>query len=1051
MTTAQDLVLVAKVSLLLFSFLSVCFWDQALCSPGEGLKQWQKSPTITSHQNKSLYLHTPFPSNFLWGVGTSAYQTEGSWDQGGKGPSIWDHFTHTRGASTGTADTAADSYTRWEEDVKAVKYLGTQTYVFSLSWPRLFPNGVGDPNSEGVAHYQRLISRLQAEGITPVVTLYHWDLPLALQEPYGGWKNDSTVEAFVEYATFCFRTFGGSVKYWLTMHNPYLIAVQGYGTGVHAPGESHDPAATFIVGHNLIRAHAKVWHVYNTHFRPHQNGQVSLTLGSHWIEPFNGESTPASVQLCQKSMEAVIGWFAGPIHGTGDYPASLKDSNRGLIPEFSPEETAFVQGTADFLSLAFGPDTLRMGQRLPLFGQVLSMDLRKVLGWIRLEYDNPAVLVAESDWFTDASVRWEDTLAIYVMRRLLGQVLEAVTYDNAQVFGYTAWSLVDGFEWNFGYTVRRGLFYVDLNGTDLSRVPKTSAKFYRQVVLNNGFSDSESSESIHGEFPCDFQWGVADPVLHIRLHPYSAQFIDPNLYRWNFSGDGSLRPVSGVTLRTRGAQCTDFLSIRRHLQLLETTHVTHYRFALDWSLLLPDGDPSHVDQEALRYYRCFLIELHKLGVKAVVTLYHSSHRSPTLGMPKPLQATGGWLNRSTVEAFEAYATFCFQELSPWVHTWITINEPNRLAELHGSVEEQRRTAHHLLLAHAHVWHVYNDLYRPQHGAQVTFTLHADWVEPANPFLESHQATARRFLLYEVGRFLDPFLAEGGGQHPDEVRGYAEDMVQTPGQAGLSPLPHFTDEEQQKLRGALDFIALNHFTTRLVSPRNSLHRNAQAGSNQHHGCSFFNDPNWHVSYLGQAVVPWGLRKVLKWVKGRYGDARPIVVMASGVDDQASHDDQLRQTYIREYLQEALKARELDGVDLRGLYIWNLQDRRTFHFGLFAPTHYESHPKGSVTTYQEIISHRGFPSGDGGTQESCQQPPPARAYSCSVCTKMSENKPLLFFGLCMLVSAAILSGVLVGTLRRKLSMGRRCAARPMSPQRVTKQHWERFAMQRVVRRL
>lgn len=123
-------------------------------------------------------------------------------------------------------------------------------------------------------------------------------------------------------------------------------------------------------------------------------------------------------------MEAVIGWFAGPMHSTGDYPASLKNSNKGLIPEFSPKEKAFVRGTADFFSLSFGPDTLRMGHRLPLFGQILSMDLRKVLGWIQQEYDNPAVLVAESGWFTDASVREEDTLAIYVIRRLLGQVLE---------------------------------------------------------------------------------------------------------------------------------------------------------------------------------------------------------------------------------------------------------------------------------------------------------------------------------------------------------------------------------------------------------------------------------------------------------------------------------------------------------------------------------------------------------------------------------------------------------------------------------------------------
>lgn len=146
-----------------------------------------------------------------------------------------------------------------------------------------------------------------------------------------------------------------------------------------------------------------------------------------------------------------------------------------------------------------------------------------------------------------------------------------------------------------------------------------------------------------------------------------------------------------------------------------------------------------------------------------------------------------------------------------------------------------------------------------------------------------------------------------------------------------------------------------------------------------------------------------------------------------------------------------AREQDGIDLRGFYVWNLQDRHTFHFGLFAPTHHESHPKGSVKAYREIISHRGFPSGDRGTQRSCQLPI-AQAYSCFLCTKISENKPLLFFGICVFISFVVLAAVLVGLLRRKLCMGgRRRAANPMSPQRITKQRWERFAMQRVVRRM
>ncbi len=243
---------------LFFSLLLlVCGWNKAACSLGEGRTIWQqpKPDPITKVQS---FLHDKFPSGFLWGAGTSAFQTEGAWDEEGKGPSIWDHFTHSAvsaGLATDTADVASDSYARWEEDVEALEYLGVRSYSFSLSWPRLFPDGNarGQPNTAAVKHYMRLIDRLLEKKIEPIVTLYHWDLPQALQERYGGWKNDTLVGLFEEYAEFCFHTFGSRVRYWLTMHNPYLVAVQGYGTGVHAPGETGGPAGSLIVAHNLIR------------------------------------------------------------------------------------------------------------------------------------------------------------------------------------------------------------------------------------------------------------------------------------------------------------------------------------------------------------------------------------------------------------------------------------------------------------------------------------------------------------------------------------------------------------------------------------------------------------------------------------------------------------------------------------------------------------------------------------------------------------------------------------------------------------------------------
>ncbi|KAG1934609.1 klotho [Pimephales promelas] len=956
-----------------------------------------------------------FPSGFLWGVGTSAFPTEGSWDADGKGESVWDRFTHHPRTS--------DSYLQWEEDLKSVQDLGVNFYSFSLSWTRLFPNGdaTENPNPAGVEHYRRLIGRLKELQVEPVVTLFHWDLPQVLQERFGGWLNRSMEDVFADYAAFCFRTFGGEVRYWITMHNPFLLAALGYGTGAHAPGVAGGRADPFIAAHNLIRAHAKAWHVYDQHFRAHQNGKVSITLGSHWVEPHDGKASPENLEHCQKSMEAVIGWFAEPIYGSGDYPESLKASNRGVIPEFTAQQKLSVKGTADFFSLAFDPETLRVAQALARFGQKLTFDLRSVLVWVRLMYGDPQVLVAESGWFSDASVGVEDTMAIYLMKKFIIQVMQAVSVDGVSVFGYTAWSLVDGFEWNHGYSMRRGLFYIDFSQPERRRIPKTSAHFYRRLIRDNGFP-AHSTPHIEGRFPCDFQFGVSESILQVHLHPFSPQFTDPHLYRWNHSGNSALKPVTGIQLRNRAAQCTDFLYIQRHLFLLGVTGSSHYRFALDWTQLMPSADPSSVDPEKVRFYRCVLSELVRRGIQPVVTLYLSD-RSQSLGMPEPLHANGGWRNHSTVEAFANYATYCYQEFGGFVQTWITINEPNRLTEAHnGTAEDRRMVARHLLLAHAKAWRVYDTRFRHQQGAMVSFALHADWAEPANPFVESHEAARQDFLSFELGRFLDPVF-EGRG----------------------NPLIGFTDDEREELKGALDFIALNHFTTRLVSP---LHKpsprnpNPPKPANQDHGYSLMTDVTWPASHLGMAFVPWGLRRVLGWVKDRYGDGLPIIITASGVDDQASLNDQLRQRYIRDYLQEALKARELDGVNLRGFYISKLQDHHGLQFGLFTSAARHSRPKASVALYRDIITRRGFPSAADLRPFTCQV---ADTWtSCELCRHIAENKPLLFFSVCVSVSVSML--IIISVLRKRRMRQRRAvnvrAQRLAVPQR--------FHMMRVAHR-
>lgn len=349
-----------------------------------------------------------------------------------------------------------------------------------------------------------------------------------------------------------------------------------------------------------------------------------------------------------------------------------------------------------------------------------------------------------------------------------------------------------------------------------------------------------------------------------------------------------------MTLRTRGTQCTDFLAIQHHIRLLEVTGASHYRFALDWPRLFPNGDILSEDTVTVRYYRCILTELQKKGIGVAVTLYHPSLRSHTLGLPKLLHAQGGWMNTSTSDAFVDYATYCFQKFGPFVNVWITVNEPNRLTEVYNvSAEERDVVVHNVLMAHARAWNVYHTRFRQHQGATISFALHADWVEPANPFIGSHSNAVQHFLFFELGRFLDPILQD-------------IDYTDTSNCHDCFRMPYFSEDERSELKGALDFIALNHFTTRLVYPK--LRRDLETGSSVHdYGCSFMTDPTWVSSIKGQALVPWGLRSVLRWVKNRYGNSHPVIITATGIDDQASHNDHLRQRYIKSYMQEALKGK------------------------------------------------------------------------------------------------------------------------------------------------
>ncbi|XP_043726821.1 beta-klotho isoform X1 [Cervus elaphus] len=962
---------------------------------GDGRTIWSKDPNFSPVNESQLFLYDTFPKNFFWGVGTGAFQVEGNWKADGKGPSIWDHFIHTHLKNVNSTNSSSDSYIFLEKDLSALDFIGVSFYQFSISWPRLFPGGiVSAVNAKGLQYYDTLLNALVLRNIEPIVTLYHWDLPLALQEKYGGWKNETMIDFFNDYATYCFQTFGDRVKYWITIHNPYLVAWHGYGTGIHAPGEKGNLAAVYSVGHNLIKAHTKVWHNYNRNFRPHQKGQLSITLGSHWIEPNRSENT-MDILKCQQSIISVLGWFANPIHGDGDYPEVMRKQLPSILPHFSETEKNEVRGTADFFAFSFGPNNFKPHNTMAKLGQNVSLNLRDVLNWIKLEYGNPRILITENGWFTDSHVKTEDTTAIYMMKNFLNQVLQAIKFDEIQVFGYTAWSLLDGFEWQDAYTTRRGLFYVDFNSKQKERKPKSSAHYYRQIIQENGFSVKESTPDVQGQFPCDFSWGVTESVLKPESAASSPQFSDPHLYVWNVTGNRLLRRVDGVRLKTRPAQCTDFVSIKRQLEMLARMKVTHYRFALDWPSILPTGNLSMANRQALRYYRCVVSEGLKLNISSMVTLYYPTHAH--LGLPAPLLRSGGWLNRSTAEAFQDYADLCFRELGDLVKLWITINEPNRLSDIYEqSSNDTYWAAHHLLIAHALAWHRYDRQYRPAQRGAVSLSLHSDWAEPANPYAASHRKAAERFLQFEIAWFAEPLFKTG--DYPLAMR----EHVAFKNRQGLarSALPQFTEEERRLVKGTADFYALNHFTTRLVM------QERQNGStyDTDRDVQFLQDITCLSSPTRLAVMPWGERRVLQWIRSNYGDM-DVYITASGIDDQSLEKDELRKYYLEKYIQEALKAYLIDKIKIKGYYVFKLTEEKSRpRFGFFTP---DFKAKSSIQFYNNLISNNGFLSENSGPRCSQTQ----RNTECIVCLLLVQKKPLIFFGCCFFSTLVLLLSITI----------------------------------------
>jgi beta-glucosidase len=447
---------------------------------------------------------SPLPDDFLWGVATSAYQIEGAATEAGRAPSIWDTFSHGQGtiADGSSGDLAVDHYHRFADDVALMRALGVSAYRFSLSWPRILPRGVGEPNPDGIAFYRRLAEALLDAGITPLVTLYHWDLPQALEDR-GGWRIHDSVDWFAGYASVAKQALGELVTDWTTINEPYCAAFLGHGSGIHAPGVS-DPAAAHLAAHHLVLAHhAAVAALRATLPRPED--RIGAVLNVIPAEPAtDADADRRAAELVDAVHNGLF--LAGTLEGR--YPDDIiaMQEGFGVLDRIDHGELAEIRSEIDFLGVNYynvnrvrhvrgagapadfpGADGARI---VPPAGVVTEMGwgvepagLERVLRRVSSEAPGLPIMITENgaalpdDRVVDGVI--DDSDRIEYLRGHIAAMVDAVA-SGIDVRGYFVWSLLDNFEWAHGYRKRFGIVHVD-PGT-LDRTPKRSALWYRGLI-----------------------------------------------------------------------------------------------------------------------------------------------------------------------------------------------------------------------------------------------------------------------------------------------------------------------------------------------------------------------------------------------------------------------------------------------------------------------------------------------------------------------------------------------------------------------------------------
>lgn len=460
------------------------------------------------------HLEMTFPTGFLWGAATAAYQIEGAATEGGRAPSIWDTFSHTPGRTVAghTGDVACDHFHRFRDDVKLMADLGLKSYRFSVSWPRVQPGGSGAANQAGLDFYRQLVDELLDHGIEPWVTLYHWDLPQPLEDA-GGWPVRDTASRFADYAQLTHDALGDRVRYWTTLNEPWCSAFLGYGSGAHAPGRS-DPQDAVRAGHHLMLGHGLAVQALRA---ARADSEIGVTLNLYPVTPASDD--PADVDAARRIDGLANRFFLDPIL-RGGYPEDLRDDLRG-VTDFSHVHDGDLATIATPLSLLGinyysrhvvaapvagagtepywrspscwpGSEQVRFVTRgVPVTDMDWEIDapgLVEILQRVHRDYPELPLYITENgsafvDAFVDGQVEDTDRLAYFDAHL---RAAHTAISSGVPLRGYFAWSLMDNFEWAWGYTKRFGMIYVDYDSQ--LRIPKSSARWYAEVIRRNGLA-----------------------------------------------------------------------------------------------------------------------------------------------------------------------------------------------------------------------------------------------------------------------------------------------------------------------------------------------------------------------------------------------------------------------------------------------------------------------------------------------------------------------------------------------------------------------------------